>query len=133
MDNILVNNFIRVMDNILIDEKSILSRYINHHITLRREGYEMGICDDCEGYYWYDPSLNDHKLDACADNYCCFKYCCPDGCNRTLKCGHKIHTHSTFVEGPEALVTCKECGKKETIYYMWYGLSMAEHRKKYGD
>jgi len=58
---------------------------------------------------------------------------CPDGCNRTLKCGHKIHTHSTFVEGPEELVTCKECGKKETIYYMWYGLSMTEHYKKYGD
>jgi len=52
MNNILVDNFIRVMDNILINEKSILSRYINHHITLKREGYEMGICDDCEGYYW---------------------------------------------------------------------------------
>jgi hypothetical protein len=93
-------------------------------------------CDDCHKNFIIEKKdfLMIH-YDCCADSLighkdCCFKYCCPGGCLRKLKCGHKMIIDPYILMINDGIVNCNICQCKTKLYYCWTGISVSNYKKK---
>lgn len=80
-----------------------------------------GHCDDCNHY---GPLI---KSEACADWDCCYKMICREGCVHYCHNGHQNHVYGE----DEITLPCQVCGDEFQIQSQWYGISRAEHFRRY--
>lgn len=90
-------------------------------------------CEDCQ--QWVNE--NQTKMEeACADGHCCLKQVCAVACNFELPCGHFKQVDRYEVDdcgGHEFKTWCNVCDESKCVKVCWWGLSLIDHMKKYGD
>lgn len=80
-----------------------------------------GHCEDCKTY---GPLI---KVEACADDNCCYKMICQKGCVHYCHNGHLNHVYGD----DQDRVQCQVCTDEFHIKSLWWGISRAEHFRRY--
>jgi hypothetical protein len=101
-------------------------RITNGHLD-RLPKYEA--CEDCgkKSFLEKVPSCADYQTSG---EICCWKYVCIDRC--VYQCPNQHDNQSYCDDGEHYEIVCLQCSVSFRPTYVWYGLSIREHRQKYG-
>lgn len=82
-------------------------------------------CEDCE------RDCDDLvKADACPDyRGCCTKMVCANGCPMICPNGHDVYAY----KWEKALFQCYVCDEYFTMAVKWWGMSLVDYNRRYGD
>jgi hypothetical protein len=153
-------DFLTIENNIIVDKNDLMLEIIKYYLMCTNCGNNKRIdekyCESCDmiiGASTCDECNTIHDTpnliiqeEACADWDCCHKYVCKYGCKFKCNLCKIIYTNSNDMMKDEyntnhIYFVCKKCIETYKMLYkcnlvdvtLWWGASIEEYRRKYGD